>query len=295
MPLTYQFQSLSPIQQSYPFNFDDDISQYAVGISSFNFTYTEDHHVQQLSLSLTVNQTGPQQISVTVNGVLSDASGHTIDVTNSYVTVVVVAWTGAATTTNLLSAAFAVGPDSQSPSINLPDSNLSVLQAGMAGFYFAYPGTDHHVLGVTAAVGSKHVGSQGYIDAQAVNMWDDSGNNAQNPTATGFLIASSDPKPSFVVKPYTAQDYTQQTIPMGMLLSDAIVLLTSFQVQFPDNDDHQIRNIGAGPNTWKVATDDKTQLSSVVSSGVWAWLGNDSGYNQDTSLSSASIVVIGIP
>ncbi|NTJ62042.1 hypothetical protein G6M50_12105 [Agrobacterium rhizogenes] len=293
MTLTYQTMSLNPIQ-NHTFTFPDTISQFAVGISSFYFAFSKDHHVQQISLALTSNQVAPTQVSVAVNGVLSDASGNTVDLSKSYVTVVVVAWTGATTTTNLLSAPFSVasGSNNESPPISLPDSFHSILQACMSGFYLAYPQTDHHVLNVNASVGSTANGSDGYITATA-NMSDDSGNTAQNPTGTGFLIASSDKIPSFIVVPYTAQNAGQQTIPMGSVkLSDAFVLLTGFQVQFPDNDDHEISNIGAGPNTWVCQSDDTG--SRVVSSGVWAWMGNDDGDTQDMSLSSASVIAVGI-
>jgi len=287
MPLTYMSQKVKP-NVTQPFNFPATVTAYLAGIASFNFTYgNDDHHVEEISLSLNANQSGPQQVSVSVTGILNDADGNGIDNNNSYVTVVVLAWTGSSTSNTILAGPQTDGNGQQGQPFYLPGTNPNILQSSLSGFFLDYD-EDHHIEGANVAMGVSSNGNQANLTATA-KMWDADGNTAVSPTSTGNLLASVDPNPGFVVTTWTAQDAGQQTIPMGTSVKDAVTLMTSFKVQFAD--DHHLRAIGAGPDSTKV---DSTNSSQVITSGVWSWMSDDNNNNQDNAKSNCSVIVIGL-
>ncbi|HEX5749728.1 MAG TPA: hypothetical protein VFZ09_26085 [Archangium sp.] len=274
------------------FNFNSEISQYVAGIASFQFSYgNDDHHIEQLSLNLTSNRPSSQKVTVSVTAIMSDSSGNQINLQNSYVTVTVIAWTGASTNAVLLNPAVSVANGGRSDGINLPDSSEPILQAALAGFNFAYSDDDHHVQFLQASVGSQQNGSVGFITATA-NMKDDSGHFASTQSASGLLIASSTSQPGFVVVPYSDQSPQVRTIPMGTPVKDAVTFITGFQVQFAAQDDHHVYRLGAGPDKVWVDTGDNTQVQTT---GVQAWMADKSGNIQNNNKSSCSIIVVGIP
>ncbi|WP_321807419.1 hypothetical protein [Burkholderia sp. BCC1993] len=279
---------------STPFNFNNPVTQFLAGIASFQLSFgsSDDHHFEQMSVLLTTGKPSSQQITVGAAVVLDDASGHPIDKNASYVTVSVIAWTGAPTSKVLLSPPYAVADHNQSPGILLPGTPNPVLQATLAGFYLSYGNTDHHVETVTVSVGaSSPINNTSSISATAA-MHDASGNGAANPTATGSLIATSINDPGFVVVPYQAQVGTGETsIPMGATITNAVSFLTGFQAQYPNAEDHHVRTIGAGPNQTRV---DPSNHSHAQTSGVWAWMSDGSNNHQDDKNSYASIVVVGL-
>ncbi|MCX4163401.1 MULTISPECIES: hypothetical protein [Paraburkholderia] len=273
------------------FTFDNSFTQFLAGVASFQLSYgSDDHHVEQMSIQLTTNWPGGAQVNVGANVVLQDASGHNIDLSSSYVTVTVIAWAGGSSNQIVLSSPVTVGNGQQSNGITLPNGN-NILQSVLDGFFLSYGTTDHHVNLVEASVSASQSSNVGYI-AVTAGMNDASGNQAVNPTATGSLIATSMSAPGFVIVPYQAQSSSNEpVIQMGTPISAAVSFLTGFQVQYPDSDDHHVKAIGAGNNrTWV----DPSSSSYAQTNGVWAWMYDDSGNNQDNSNSYASIVVIGI-
>jgi hypothetical protein len=293
MPLTFQSVKLAP-NANHTFTFSQTVFAYQVGVASFRFSFPhdEDHHVEELSLFLSSNKAGSQnnQVAVQVDGVLKDASGNGMDYPNSYVVVVCLAWVGSSTAMTNLSGPFTVGNGQQSNPIFMPGSNPNVVQSNLSGFLLSFNSKDdHHILGVAAGMGVSTNGNQALLDGTA-KMWDSSGNTAVNPTATGNLISSTDSNPGFIIKPWTGEQSSGTvTIPMGKALSGATSLLTSFQVQFSGGD-HHLNNIGAGNDSIQVDSNDNQQ---VVTSGIWAWMGDSSGNTQDMSKSSCSIIAIG--
>jgi hypothetical protein len=293
MPLEIQNQWISVTGDQVTFAFNNPVEQYLVGVSSFKMSYAAgtDHHVKQMSISLSPNQPSAKTVTVSATVILTDADGHQIDPSQSHLYVSAVAWTGSPPDGLLLSGPIVVANNATSPPISLPGVTNPVLQAAQSGFYLAYADTDHHVEFVQASVSGSSNGSQGFINA-SVNMYDASGNAAYSPTATGLLVASSVSNPGFVVQPYTAQNGGYNTITMPQPISDAVVLLTGWQVVYPDGDDHHVETIGAGPDSVQV---DPTDATKVQTNGVWAYMNDDSGHSQDNNNSNCSLVVIGIP
>lgn len=291
MPLTFQSIKLAP-NASHTFTFTETVFAYQVGVASFKFSFPDgdDHHVEEISLSVSSNKAGSQnnQVAVQVDGVLKDDSGNGMDYPNSYVVVVCLAWVGSSTSFTNLSGPFTVGNGQQSNPIFMPGSNPNIAQSNLSGFFMSYGDTDHHIQGAAAGMGVSTNGNQAMLNGTA-KMWDSSGNNAVNPTATGNLISSTDTNPGFIIKPMAAEQSSGTvTIPMGQALSNATSLITAFQVQF--DGDHHLNNIGAGNDTIQV---DPNNNQQVLTSGIWAWMGDDSGHTQDNSKSSCSIIVIG--
>lgn len=291
MALEIQSQNVALNRGSTAFNFKNPVSQFLAGVASFQLSYgSDDHAVEQMGIQLTTNWPGGTQVNVGANVVLQDASGNNIDLSSSYVTVTVVAWTGASSNQIVLSPSVTVENGEQSSGITLPNGN-NLLQSVLDGFSLSYGTTDHHVNLVQTSVSASQSSNVGFISVTA-GMNDASGNQAVNPSATGSLIASSMSMPGFVIVPYQAQSGSSNpVIPMGTPISAAVSFLTAFHVQYPDSDDHHVKAIGAGPNqTWV----DSSNSSCAQTTGVWAWMYDDSDNNQDNNNSYASIVVIGL-
>src|SRR5690606_32385090 len=91
--MAFEYQSISTQpNRSVVLNFSAPVVFYLPGISYYSLTHgRKDHHVQELGLSLEVNQPSPQQLQVQVNGIMRDSSGNGIDDVDSRVTVVVLA------------------------------------------------------------------------------------------------------------------------------------------------------------------------------------------------------------
>ena len=272
------------------FQFNNSAVQFLAGIASFQLSYgDDDHHVEQLSIQLVTNKPSSQVVNVGAIAILQDASGHSIDLSSSYVTVTVIAWDG--TQDVLLSPVYTVSNGEQSDNIPLPGQSDPILQSALAGFSLNYNGTDHEISQVAGAVSVGQNLNEGYISATAV-MNDASGNQAVNPTASGALIASSLSAPGFVIAKYEAQAGSEYTsIPMGTTITNAVSFLTGFRAQYPGSSDHHIQTIGAGPNQTGVDPNDSTKAQT---NGVWAWMNDTSGNNQDNNNSYASIIVVGI-
>jgi len=291
MPLTYQSIKLAP-NASHTFTFTQTVYAYQVGVAAFKFSFPDgdDQHVEEISLTLTSNKAGSQnnQVAVQVDGVLKDDSGNGMDYPNSYVVVVCLAWVGSSTAFTNLSGPFTVGNGQQSNPIFMPGSNPNIVQSNLSGFSLSFGDDDHHILGVAAGMGVSTNGNQALLNATA-KMFDSSGHDAVNPTATGNLISSTDSNPGFIIKPWTAQQSSGTvTIPMGQAITGATTLLTSFQVQF--DGDHHLNNIGAGNDSAQVNPSNNQQ---VLTSGIWAFMGDSSGNTQDNAKSSCSIIAIG--
>jgi hypothetical protein len=274
------------------FTFDNDITQYLIGISAFYLAYKgDDHHIQQININLNGSQANSKQITVKASVVMADSSGNQIDTDQSNVYVTALAWTGTSTSSLLLSMPpVSVGNGQTSEGIPLPGLSNPILQPGLAGFNLNY-GSDHHVEFVEASLGVGQTGSQGQISA-TVQMYDASGNQAQSPTANGVLLASSINNPGFIVVPYSAQNSVYNYIDMGQSVSKAVALLTGFQVSYAKNDDHHVQVIGAGPNMVEPNPDNSTQ---VQTNGVWAFMSDDDGNSQDNGKSHCNLIIVGLP
>lgn len=287
MSLEMQSQNVAVNGGSTTFTFDDDIQQFLAGIASFSLTYgDDDHYVEQISITLNANKPSSKILTVGATAILKDASGHNIDLSNSYVTVSIIAWTGANTTDVLLSPPYTIQNGNQVGDIPLPGSSDPILQAVLQGLYLNYSATDHEVSAISASVGASQNQNQGVISASA-SMFDASGNEAVDPTATGALIATKNPNPGFIVATYQGQSGDAVSIPMSAPVVDAVSFLTGFQAKYPSSD-HYIQTIGAGPNVTKADGTDQ-----VRTSGVWAWMNDINGHSQGSD-SFASIVVVGL-
>lgn len=288
MSLEMQSQNVAVNGGSTTFTFNDDIQQFLAGIASFSLSYgDDDHYVEQISITLNANKPSSKIVTVGANAILKDASGHSIDLNNSYVTVSVIAWTGSSQPAVLLSSPYTVQNGNQSGNIPLPGSSDTILQAVLQGLYLNYSATDHEVSAVSAAVGASQNQNQGFISASAF-MFDASGNEAVNPTATSALIATTLPDPGFVVATFQGQSADAVSIPMPAPITAAVSFLTGFQAKYPSSD-HYIQTIGAGPNVTNVSDPNHARTS-----GVWAWMNDINGHSQDSNSSFASIVVVGL-
>lgn len=286
--MAFEYQSISTQpNRSVVLNFSAPVVFYLPGISYYSLTHgRKDHHVQELGLSLEVNQPSPQQLQVQVNGIMRDSSGNGIDDVDSRVTVVVLAWTGTNPGTLLLANAGGIPNNGQSGPIPLPSASLAVFQAVLSGFSLSYTSGDHHVLYENSGVGIQQNGATGFIQGKA-GMGDSSGNTASNPTVNGGLIAAAsgvDLNADFQVLA-AQQTNAQVSVSFAKPLKAAAAMIINNSASY--SKDHHVKTVGAGTTGLSI------NGSTVVLDNARAFLSDSSDNNQDDSKSSVSLLVIG--
>lgn len=285
MPLEIKAATVQPNTQT-TFTFSDTIAQRMVGISGFSLTYgSDDHHVETMSIALSVNQSG-KQLQITPVASLFDKNGHNMDQSKSTVTIVAMAWVGVNDDNLHLGNASNISNNGESSPIAIPCTNPAILQAALAGFGLSYGSTDHHVETVLAAVGTAHSGSSAFISGQA-QMYDQSGNTASTATVNGGLLANCDTSLTNLQIQLTStlQDSTQDlTFDSGA--SAYFPFLTNFKTQFNKNKDHHLKTITVDLSIQKTA-------GTVVTVKGGAYLSDDSGNSQDNGVSHVVGFVVG--
>lgn len=290
MPIALKYQKNVKTNTTGTFDFgSDSVVAYCVGILYWNLSFGgDDHHVKTMSIQLNTNQPTTSQVTFTVNAVLQDDSGHTIDNSNSSVSVAIVANTTSRDSNFAFANANSINNGSQSGPIALPSSSLSIGSAFLSGLDLSYGSDDHHVKTVQTTAGFNYNGSNGEITSQA-QMIDDSGNNASTASINGGLVAASSNASGLLVRAATDKQTTSAfDVEFGQQLKDSVPLLQNLLVSF-GGDDHHVKSIGGGCTGWK------TNGSKVTMDNAMAFISDDSGNTQNNSDSKVSMIVLGIP
>jgi hypothetical protein len=288
---------------SHIFNFPDGVSSYIVGFPyfylDFEFNQTSEHAVQQLGLSLSLGSppaSGQVQseINVEVIPTLSDASGTTIDLGQSWVMVAVIAWTGAEDPLIMLASDQTVSNDA-SQLINLPTGTpASGLLPILSGFDLEYASTAYDVETIKVGVSVSPPNQDTAQLGGTASMQDEGGHVAggsggSTATITGSLLATSKSSPGFVTQALPGQQSGNPVcVNFDSPLDSAVPLITGFQVQYPGNTGHLVEWISAGTQSWSV------NGSTVMLSNAQAQI-YDTVNKQDNTKSNVSLVVVGIP
>lgn len=284
MPLQIQSAQIKPGATS-TFNFTDRITQRMVGISAFSLSYgNTDHHVQTISVSLSVNQSG-SSLSITAHATMVDASGNNLDPNASYVNVVALAWVGVDDSNLKLGNVAGIVNGGTSSPITIPGTDPNVLQAALAGYYLSYGGTDHHMETACAAVGTTLSGNTASING-TVYMYDDTGHGNVSGTVDSGLVANCDPSlGNFVRGTNTLQNNTQK-ITFGKPFAHYTPFLSSYKVQYRDNSDHHVKTFSVSLSVQNVSGNDVTVTGA-------AKLVDNSGHVQDDGVSNVSGFIVG--
>ena len=226
------------VNASSEFTFTNTIQEFLIGISRFRLSYGDsDHWVKTVSLSLNQQQPDSNTISVQVLGNLSDGSGNTIDTSDSFAIVVVVAWTGTADHTLLLANGDA------NTVFTLPSSSTTILSSILAGFDLAYD-TDHYIAQINVStINVSRNGNTATLSATE-SMTDRDGNWASTATFNAGLIASSSSSPGFEVKA-TSNVYnnTNQSFTFNSAWTNVQAMITGFNVEYSNNEGHWLKEI----------------------------------------------------
>lgn len=267
-------------------NFSDQIAQRMVGISAFSLSYGDtDHHVQTISVSLSVNHSG-SALSITANASMVDANGHNLDPASSYVNVVALAWVGVDDSDLKLGSVSGISNGGSSSPVTIPGTDPNVLQAALAGYYLSYGGTDHHMETACAAVGTTVSGNSATINGTAY-MYDDNGHASASGTVDAGLVANCDRSlGNFVRATNTLQNNTQK-LTFSKPCSTYTPFLSSYKVQYRDNSDHHVKTFSVSLSVQSTSGNDVTVTGA-------AKLIDNSGHVQDDSVSSVSGFVVGI-
>jgi len=256
MPIEFAVQPAQP-EENCIFTFQKPIIAYTLGISGFQMSYPGgyDHWVQSFIIKPLPNQVltaGPNgyNLSVQFQMILQDADGHSIDVSDSVLWPVCIAITGSSDPNTLMSVANGVASGSYQ-NVTLPHqrSGYSICTSFQSGVNLTFSsGGDHQVLEASAGCGLTYNENAGQVTANA-GLHDGIGNNVQVATVDVGYIASSyatSPVGHAVVSGQT-YDPVSATIPQLTSISQAIVLIQSWNVQF-----HSARNVrGVSVGPWR--------------------------------------------
>ncbi len=286
MPFEYKKVSAQP-NKSIVIDFDNPLVFYIPGIAYWSFSYANsDEQVQEVALSLGVNQPSPKRLMIQVTGVLQDTIGNSLDPTQSTVEVVVLAYTGTNPGNLLLQGAADIPNGGQSVPIPLPGNTFDVLQTVLSGFDLAY-GAQQQVLYFSNGVSALASGRNGYVLAQA-SMGDSSGNHATTARVAGGVIAVNSGttiNAGFQVVP-GAQTTSPVDVPFPQTVKDAAVFIINSRVVFSSGA-RQVQTIGAGTTGWSVSG------TTVKLKDARAFMKTGSGEEQDDKQSSVSLLVVG--
>ena len=287
MPIAIQTLSSEP-NKTLTFNFGSSVLSYVVGVAYWEFSYgKKDHHVETISLKINANQPSSQQVTATVTAELQDGSGNKIDNASSTVKVCCVAVVTAQDNNITLVNVNNIDNNSQSGSIALPSSALSISSAFLSGFDISYGSKDHHVEQVQLSAGFNQSGNTGYITSQA-QMSDDSGNNASGSINAGLVAASTNETGILGQIVTNQQTNSNINVPFNQPISEAAVLIQSYKVTYGSSD-HHVRTIGGGSSGWSVSG------SSVILNNAQAFISDDSGNKQNNNDSDVSMIVFAVP
>lgn len=267
------------------FTFDDTIVQRTVGITAYTLSYgSKDHHVQTVSISLTVNQQG-NTLQVTPHATLVDANGHNLDPSASEVFVAAMAWVGLNDDNLKLGNVIGIPNGGSSEGILIPNDRPQTLQAALAGFNLSFGGEDHHMQTASASVGTSLSGTQAKVTGQA-KMYDDNGHVASTATVDGGLIANCDPSLAMTVLSTGSLQGNSQVLNFPAGITNFVSMLSGFQVQYENDSDHHVKTIKAELLVQSVS-------GSSVTVGGKATLLDNNGHEQDNTVSNVTGFVIG--
>jgi len=285
MPLQIVSHKIRP-NKAEIFSFNDTITQRMVGITAFSLSFSgNDHHVQTVSISLTVNQQG-KNLQITPNVTMVDASGNNFDPAKSEVFVAAMAWTGTNDDNLKLGNATGIPNGGSSSGILIPTSTPSIVQAALAGFDLSFGSDDHHMGTIAASVGADHNSTTANITGQ-VWMNDGSGHAASTATVNGGLIANCDPSLAMYViasKSMQGGGTAPMEFPAGV--RNFVSMLSSFKMQFGNTGDHHIQRMGAEFLVQEITGNKITVRGQAT-------LTDASGHVQNDDLSNVTGFVIG--
>ena len=291
MPIAVQYFKAKPSQTA-EFTFSGhNVFSYTVGIAYWEFKFTDgqDHFVRTIELDLVPNKVSAETITVKVNGKFMDDSKHTLDMTNSSVVLCCIAQLDHDSTNVKLASAEGIANGEQSPGIAVPNSTLKVDAAFLSGWELTF-NIDHQVQSIQLGAGVSANGNTAYIKATA-SMNDLSNNVATTARLDAGLLAATNTDDGV----YTAGLFDQQTtntisVDLKVPLSDAVVLLQDYRVQFSNNDNN-VKTVGGGCQTWTV------EGSTVRLTSPRAFITDDVGNHEtsDGSSSGVTLWVVGVP
>ncbi|MEL6655464.1 MAG: hypothetical protein AAFY48_10960 [Bacteroidota bacterium] len=222
------------------FNFGGQVSAFVYGLTAFNFSYTEDHHVQTASVALNATLNG-NSVDVTPTVVFKDDSGNTYSPGGSSISVTVIAWVGDGADRNVkfVNWGRSIKNGQASEAIDIGATPVST-NALLSGFDVSYGNdTDHHVERIFANVGTNPSGNKVKLTA-SVGMYDNSGNNASTATANAGLLAAIADDPGFDIQIVHEGGHTV-TFPKPV--DEVMAIINGFDVGYT-NTDHHVWGIG---------------------------------------------------
>jgi hypothetical protein len=264
------------------------VLSFVVGIAHWKYSYgSSDHHVETMSLSLSTSQPNTQHVSCSVNAIMKDGSGHSIDDGDSEVIVCCIAVVDSPDQNLVLANAGPIANNGASGPIQLPGSSLGFGSPFLSGFNLSFGNSDRHLQATRITAGFHSNGTSGAITAN-VSMSDASGHDASTAEIHGGLVAGTPNETGLEANSVGNQQTTNsQVVDFGTPLSDAVVLIQDYRAQFKSGD-HHILEIGGGCSGWSVSG------NTVKLNDARAYLKDGSGNNQTDASSYVSLLVAAI-
>jgi hypothetical protein len=283
MPLEIQSYPVTP-NAPRTFTFNDSISQYWVGLSGYQLSYGNNtsHHIGAMSITLLSNHSG-SAVTVTPKVVLTNNDGANLDPSDSWINIMVMAWTGTWSGGIVLDTDSNIVNNGNSTPLDIGCTNPSVLQAALTGFNFSF-GSDHHLVNYSCSAGTNRNGANASITGFA-SMQVGNGEAPSIATINGGLIAICDATLNLQPpQPVQLQD-SSKDLAFVQGTTKAYPFLTGVQASYFA--DHHVRKISA-----YLEISQNQAPNFTVKGG--SYLSDNDGHTQDNSRSSVSGFVIGL-
>lgn len=289
-----------PIGGQFRFEVDGVVASnnFCLGLAGFVFDYgDDDHNILDMGVSLTgislSTSNGKTTITGTVNGVLEDDDHNK---GNVYTQVILIAALPGpySQVTMANPPGFSSGGTSQQIPLTVESPSLTGM---LSGFSMSYSGSDQNInqIGatVTAYLNSGNIATLGGTCVLA----ESSTTKATNLSIFGALLADASSSPVFEIKAYRATAGGANSVKFDNEISFAQALLVGFNVQYPGTHTHKVKKMSVSYNNFYSPTGSNAGLQpdhkTFIFLGPQPFMRDDSGNDQDDSVSYADYVVIG--
>lgn len=308
--------NITSATKSATLNFDQKVQQVVVGMSYFNLGYPasgskEDHQVQRFSIELDYTQPNgsSNEVPVTVNAILKDSSGHSLQ--GGSIDLVGIAITGDSSDDVDLVPVSNWIRDGRQKSVSLDSKPVGTPNVFLGGFNLEFgkhgisrdgDNEIHQVLaGASISPADKDIrqknetkegtqlGSYSVNVEGTADMCDAAGHDASTKEIEACVVAPLSTDSGIEIHE-TGQKQTDDSfkIKFSAPISDAAVLIKSYNITYPQGQDHEIENIISGCTGWNVIDNNEVKLSNAMSR-----MYDKNAHGQDNKHSNVSLIVVG--
>ena len=225
---------------------DGVVSQCCVGIAGFEFNYgDDDNNVLDMSLTASISSktvdaaAGTSTVTIKLDGLMEDDNKHSAAVRAQVVLIAV--FEGTVYTPTLATTATFSSGSSSSPEIAL-GGTPNVLQPMLSSFSMGYSSDDQGVNQIAATINIAGSSDNQVSLGGSCILAESTNTKADQLSLAGSLLGDPNSPSLFEIITYSPSATSSSgSVSFTNEVSSAQAVLTSFNAQYPDSDDHKLR------------------------------------------------------